>query len=251
MSFYVTLPSDSSLNYFPENKISHFVARLPSPIDLKGEWEVGLTELIYPHMWSNVFDGGNEYKFDVGDGVLKRVKIPFGYFETPSEIIKWIHYQNFHDKINFTYNKHTKKVKINLKGNARVELLPGLAECLGFQPCLLANEEYPARDSLSITYESPAIADPHSDLKLLYIYNDIAEPQIVGDTVAPLLRVITVKGQDGDMIHEMFDRPHYVSLTRKNFQTIETVIRTHRGRLVSFDRGQLIVKLHFRQKYLS
>lgn len=95
--------------------------------------------------------------------------------------------------------------------------------------------------------------DPNYDLKLLYIYLDIVEPQILKHAVPPppLLRVITVKGKEGDMIHKMFDRPHYLPLSLKNFQTIETVIRTHTGSLGPFERGQLIVKLHFRQKYLS
>lgn len=251
MSFYVTLPSDSSLKYFPQNKISHFVTRLPVPIDLQGEWEVGLTEMIYSHSWSNVLEGGNEYKYDVGDKNLKRIKIPAGFYDTPEDILKWINYQSFQKKISFTYNKHTRKVKIGLKPDARVHLLPGLAQCLGFDPVELLNEDYPSRDSPLKYYESPRIADPNSDFRLMYVYNDIVEPQIVGDILAPLLRVITVKGDDGQLIREVFDRPHYVTLSRKNFQTIETVIRTHSGRLVPFERGQLIVKLHFRQKYLS
>ena len=49
MSFYVTLPSDSSSKYFPENKVSHFYTRLPTPIELRGDWEVGLVEFKYPH----------------------------------------------------------------------------------------------------------------------------------------------------------------------------------------------------------
>lgn len=251
MSFYATLPSDSSLKYFPENKISHFVTQLPSPIDLKGEWEVGLVELIYPHMWSNIFDGGNEYEYDAGTGVMKRIKIPFGFFENPSDIVKWMNYQDFNGLIQIIYNKHTRKVKIGLKPTARIKLLPGLAESLGFIPKEFSNNDDPVRDSPFKYFEGMKVADPNFDLKLLYIYSDIAEPQIVGHTVSPLLRVIPVKGKDGDMVHEVFDRPHYVPLSRKNFQTIETVIRTHTGRLVSFERGQLIVKLHFRQKYLS
>lgn len=251
MSFYITLPSDNSLNYFPENKISHFISRLPHPIDLKGEWEVGLAELIYPHTWRNVLEQANHYEYDTGTGSLKKAKIPSGYYENPAEILRWIQYQNFDKKIDFSYNKHNRKVKINLKPDAKINLLPGLAECLGFPPGMLVNEEYVSRDSPYMSFESPNVADPNYNSNLLYVYNDIIEPQIVGDTVAPLLRVITVKGHDGDTIHELFDRPHYTSVTRKNFQTIETVIRTHTGRLVPFDHGNLIVKLHFRQKYLS
>lgn len=250
MSFYVTLPSDSSMNYFSDNKISHFVTRLPSPLELKGEWEVGLTEFIYPHMWNNLQENATDYEYDIGNGVLKKIKIPCGYYESPLDIIKWINYQDFKNKIDINYNKHTKKVKVVLKDKARLIFHEGLAECLGFPP-----GEVGDNSSVQISgtryIQSPNVADPNFDFKLLYIYSDIVDSQIIGDSVAPLLRVITVKGNDGDMVHEMFDRPHYVTLVRKNFQTIETVIRTHAGRLVSFDRGKLIVKLHFRQKYLS
>ena len=68
MSFYVTLPSDSSMNYFPENKISHFISRLPTPIELKGGWEVGLVEFIYPHTWYNVNSTNNFIGFDLNEG---------------------------------------------------------------------------------------------------------------------------------------------------------------------------------------
>ncbi|GFX85347.1 uncharacterized protein F54H12.2 [Trichonephila clavipes] len=54
MSFYVTLVSDSSKDFFPENKISHFITQLPTPITLKGEWEMGLVDFIYPHTWYNI-----------------------------------------------------------------------------------------------------------------------------------------------------------------------------------------------------
>ena len=251
MSFYATLPCDSSLDYFPHNKISHFITRLPAPLDLKGEWEVGLTELIYPHIWSNILERKNEFEYDLGNNVRKRAKIPFGYYENPSDIVKWINYQEFDEKIGITYNKHTRKVKITLTSGAKLKLSPGLAESLGFTPGEYANEEEPIRENREKIFEAPNVADPNYDFKLLYIYSDIVEPQIVGHTVAPLLRVVTVKGKDGDMIHEMFDRPHYLPLSQKNFQTIETVIRTHTGNYVPFERGQLIIKLHFRQKYLS
>ena len=251
MSFYVTLPCDSSLDYFPHNKISHFITRLPAPLELKGEWEVGVTEFIYPHIWNNVLERKNEFEYNTGTGIVKKAKIPYGYYETPSDIIKWMHYQDFKNTISIIYNKPNRKVKLSITSGAKITLSQGLAESLGFAPGDYANEEEPTRENILKVFEGTNVADPNYDLKLLYIYSDIIEPQIVGHTVAPLLRVITVKGKDGDMIHETFDRPHYLPISRKNFQTIETVIRTHTGNLVPFERGQLIVKLHFRQKFLS
>ena len=45
MSFYIALPSDSSVQYFPENKISGFTTKLPREIVLDGSWECGVTEV--------------------------------------------------------------------------------------------------------------------------------------------------------------------------------------------------------------
>ena len=77
------------------------------------------------------------------------------------------------------------------------------------------------------------------------------EPQIVGDVVAPLLRIVNVMGSDGEVISAQYDRPHYLPVNRKIIETLEIVIRTHTGDLTPFERGRSYVKLHFRQKYLS
>jgi len=48
--FYVSLPSHSSKNEFPENKANHFKIRLPRPIRLNGSggWRVGMSSIAMP-----------------------------------------------------------------------------------------------------------------------------------------------------------------------------------------------------------
>jgi len=47
--FYVTLPSDSSPNFFPNNTIASFRTKLAIPIELEPDkWKVGLVEISYP-----------------------------------------------------------------------------------------------------------------------------------------------------------------------------------------------------------
>jgi hypothetical protein len=47
--FYITVLSDSSLDIYPDNKLSGFQALLPKPVDLgRDNWEVGLCEFAYP-----------------------------------------------------------------------------------------------------------------------------------------------------------------------------------------------------------
>lgn len=42
----------------------------------------------YPNVWSNVLEHGNEYKYDLGSGVMKIVNTTFGFYKTPAEILK-------------------------------------------------------------------------------------------------------------------------------------------------------------------
>ena len=48
--FYLTLPSNASLNEFPNNKMTSYRVKLPQSIDLEGVWEVGLYS-IYKKVW--------------------------------------------------------------------------------------------------------------------------------------------------------------------------------------------------------
>lgn len=96
MSFYVTLVSDSSKLFFPENKISHFITQLSTPIHLnKGEWEVGLIDFIYPHTWYNVRSNKNQnvFGFDLGDGKLIVRRIPPGCYETIPDLLKAMYHR--------------------------------------------------------------------------------------------------------------------------------------------------------------
>ncbi|GIY01470.1 hypothetical protein CDAR_196631 [Caerostris darwini] len=239
MSFYLTLPSDSSLHYFPNNKISSFVTQLPSPITLDGKWEVGLAEIIYPHTWYNINETNNMFGFDLGDGKLNTRKLSPGSYETIPDILKAMALTSHEGKINFKFNPHTKRVKIKTTDGAKVILEKGLCSMLGFQPQVIENIK-----------ESSFTADPHTEFLIFYVYSDIVQPVVVGHVEAPLLRVVRISGNDGDVINVLYDRPHYVPVIRQSFQTIEIEIRLNSGNLVPFERGKVIIVLHFRMRQI-
>ncbi|GFW90503.1 uncharacterized protein TNCV_2839501 [Trichonephila clavipes] len=122
MSFYVTLPSDSSNHFFPENKTTHFKTQLPSPVCLNGEWEEKFSEIIYPHSWLNVNENetNNYFLYKVGDSnissIVKRT-IDVGCYEAiyMLDIISALQLALPKNPNPFTinYNKSTKRVKIN------------------------------------------------------------------------------------------------------------------------------------------
>ena len=52
--FYVTLPSNSSSEYYPDNTVACYTTKLVDKIELEGEWEVGLAEISIPTDVDNV-----------------------------------------------------------------------------------------------------------------------------------------------------------------------------------------------------
>ncbi|GFW07930.1 uncharacterized protein TNCV_3920631 [Trichonephila clavipes] len=120
-----------------ENKISHFKTQLPSPVCLNGEWEVGLSEIIYPHSWLNVNKSNNYFLYKAGDGnissTVKRT-IDVGCYETMLDIISAVQLALPKNPNRFTiiYNKATKGVKINAVQGRSLHL-ENLGELLGFK----------------------------------------------------------------------------------------------------------------------
>ncbi|GFU22451.1 uncharacterized protein F54H12.2 [Trichonephila clavipes] len=228
-----------------ENKISHFKTQLPSPVCLNGEWEVGLSEIIYPHSWLNVNETNNYFLYKAGDGnissTVKRT-IDVGCYETMLDIISAVQLVLPKNPNRFTiiYNKATKRVKINAVQGSSLHL-ENLGELLGFK-----------RNAIIIgNMKSEFVADAWSNFSVFYVYSDLISPQIVGDTQAPLLRIVRTKGKDGETISQYYDRPQYLPLVRHSFQTIQSELRLNSGDFVPFERAQKITDLSQTQLYVK
>ena len=67
----------------------------------------------------------------------------------------------------------------------------------------------------------------------MYVYCDLLEHVTVGDTKAPLLRIVDKPKKEQDVnVHKVFNPVHYVPLQKKNFDTIEINIMTDTGQPV-------------------
>jgi hypothetical protein len=86
-------------------------------------------------------------------------------------------------------------------------------------------------------------------INALYIYSDICQYQIVGDTEAPLLQVVSaIESNDDFYIEKIYDSPHYVPVARNNLENITIDIRSDLGNPIQFQSGRIVVKLHFRKR---
>ena len=90
--FYMVLPSNSSMSYFPDNTTSCFTTHLPREIKLHGEWHVGLVEIHVPCSIVHFQDNDAFYTFssyelnDDKQGEKKYCHFPFGIYDSLQQL---------------------------------------------------------------------------------------------------------------------------------------------------------------------
>ena len=65
--FYLTLPSNSSMDYYPSNTVARYITKLPQVTELDGDWEVALTEISIPAQLPNVTRNAHFFKLSSAD----------------------------------------------------------------------------------------------------------------------------------------------------------------------------------------
>ncbi|KAJ8039500.1 hypothetical protein HOLleu_17245 [Holothuria leucospilota] len=81
MAFYLTLPSNSSMDVYPENTLSNYRVKLPTSLQLSGEWEVGLMEISYNHSWYVLSPNGTKISIrSEQDGSFREVDLKGRHF---------------------------------------------------------------------------------------------------------------------------------------------------------------------------
>jgi len=261
-SFYITLPSSTrkSDELFINNTASCYKIQLPKEIYLQNKYEVALTEITYPHTWPT-FNDAEQYSFtfihsddylldNMPDSRNFTIPIDQGHYLSIKDLLEKMNdaFQEQREDapyvhhLRFSFNNISQRVKIFMKDDkGSLMLSSGLCDVLGFERGQYFNE----------TITAPYAADITRGFNALYVYCDLCEPQIVGDTFAPLLRTVFLSGKPGEMVNTIFDPPHYVPISiNKKFQTVEIDIKNDVDENISFETGKVICKLHFRQKAL-
>jgi hypothetical protein len=252
--FYLTLPSDSSVAYYPENTIARYVTKLPERIRLDGDYEVGLSEIAYPHTWYNVDNEDERYwigAFNIvtNEFLISKVSIKSGYYGDGDAFASSLTHQTtraFADipdiSVKFTFVEHIDRIRMRIQNSndTIVVLSSELLEFLGFRRKLMVTKDMDLNGSVAF--------DVNRGLNLMYVYCDIAADSTVGDIKAPLLRVCNVSGEHGRVVHVTYVRPHYVPVGRREFDTVEIAINNELGKPMPFEFGKSVVTLHFRRR---
>lgn len=246
-NFYLTLPSNTGQNW----SASTFRIRLPRNIKLTGEWEVALSELIYPYSFFNVL-WSPELFIDVVtyDEKSTSVEIKPGHYEHAQDLIAAISKrlpEKLIGQVSFNYDKHGNRIEIVLSKQVTYLSLPSsISYMLGYKTSYGFQTLITRENGLA-----PYPPDMHGGSNIFFVYCDVVENSVVGDKLVPVLRAVALEGKFGDIIDKNFICPHYVPVLKKEFDSIEIDIKNDQNKPLPFNFGKTMVKLHFRRKRIS
>jgi len=259
--FYLTLPSNSSMQYYRNNTATKYTTKLSQMMELDGNWEVGLVEITCPGKLVNV------EKRECGVRVQYRRPslISSSSSSSPSsQQTYWLNlregqYRDIYDIVRATnellvtqggsdrlvqsailrYIESVGRVEIRVKNGFRIKFNSALARRLGFSSTAIYTNW-----ATGLTPEPEGI-----NVRSLYVYCDLLEPVPVGDVKVPLLRIVNTDEttKDYSNMHRIMKRVLFVPVQKKHFDTVEIQILDDAGNVVPFENGKSIVVLEFRR----
>ena len=275
------------MNVYPNNTLTKYTTKLHNEISLQGEWEVGLSEIIFPKNWLNVREDQTivvlmypiqhppdhpDYDRTISEAedlelhtVFVRARISRGYYKDVHSLVNELNMQLANAAEDFLeisslsnqFKNRTRAAFVQFRFDVNTNLVSMyvMKKSKVTMPNDLIDMLGFSRDDFPIDneYRGSSILNAHrvsivdSDRQTMYVYCDVLECVPVGDTSVPLLRAVDIDSSFRTVVHKNFDRPRYIALRKMNFESLEIDIRDGMGRPIPFESGTVIVTLHFRR----
>jgi len=252
--FHLTLPSNASMNIYPNNTMAQYVTKLPRRIELSGDWSVSLKEISTPLAFDNIV--ANYYKFTLKSNEMEEpveMSMQEGNYLTKDSIIDELNrllspYDNIVVSFRLMPHEGSVRVRLMIADTLVIRMNRALSYMLG-----MGSEGVRDISGIAYTATGEMNVPSHAQITTLYVYCNILEHVIVGDTTAPLLRVVEGQiNQKKTRMHYLLNIPLFVPVQKKSFVTIEIWIMTDSGYPVPFSSssGKSHVVLEFKKSSL-
>jgi len=246
----MTLPSNSFMDYYPENTVACCTTKLANAVEPKGDWEVGLAKMSIPSAVYNVVANQCYYTISLDNMHFRTTVVPEGKYKRLGDLIAVMHSSMPKHIFNEPYIKftpsagHTEMMFTELLETVlSIRFSERLAEILGADAQVAYGHNH-ARTSRKFSMTN-------GDINSMHIYCDILKNVTVGDTKAPLLCIVDKFWKRRGNVHQTFNPILYAPVQKKNFDTVEVNIMTDDGRPVPFRCKKSFVILEFRRSYLG
>lgn len=243
--FVVELPSNASLGVFPRNTLTSFTTKLTQPLPLEGKpWGVGLMGMQFSQSWYNL---SNAYICTKKRGEQSiQLALADGFYESIEKLIEMIHVLlstvSLEKIVIIHYDEMRDRVLVRIY-EKEIELVLSQSICNIFGLSQFSNDKPIPTGVHSGTRGTDITQGFHS----LFVYSDIVEDQIVGDTKVPLLRIVPITDEKARGYQSKeFTNIIYRPVVSHQSDTIQVVIRRDDGQSVPFESGKVLLTLHFK-----
>jgi len=251
-SFYVYLLS----NTHDGNRIGDFRVQCANPVVLEGQYEVALTHIVYPYNFDVITDKLEENfspqnsVFDTfEDCRVAEGRVPTKNYESGEELVAMVNYalktvrlvtdnsavtdSRLEDA--FTFDAMTGRCSVVVEVK-KIQPSRKLAYLLGFDHPVLGKGFQEAQHPVHLCQD------------LMFIYTNIVDYQMISNVMAPLLKMLCMKGKYGHSSEVSFDWPQYVPVLKNEFDTIKIELKNDKDEIINFHSGKVAMTLHFRRK---
>lgn len=283
---HLTLPSNSSLKKFPDNVTAEYTTALIGPLQLEGEWEVGLSEISFPHSFygtrvtvaGSAASSGDNVDLIVFGGAGPQegfaISIPPGVYKDGADFMEALETANFGRITVYGFGSlGSYAIKIHdfalpsLAASDYQTVLAGPDPAQPFQPP--ANIHLTGAGAARLTLEQMIYrrkaggmsgvflviklkeVSRGSQYDYIDVHCDIIRPTTQGGLLKQIVRRVPVKGVLGDdslSQTEIFPRVFYFPLYSNTISTIRIGLKDAAGARIPFRSGASSVTLSFRKK---
>ena len=184
---------------------------------------------------------------EINEGLERTLKQVWKTLGNPKEIsnMRLVYYPDY-DRVMYELNGPSLR-----KNPMGIRFPTTLAYKLGMDSDKLIVPNEPNTKWLNVNYLGNNTMDLYENMKSMYVYCDIVDPQMVGSNELKLLRVVPFSSEGEDKHQARWEpiRAEYLKLSKKYFDTIDLHIMSSLGNPMGFLKGRSLVKLHFRKAY--
>jgi hypothetical protein len=240
--FVVTLPSNSQSGNTPDK----FRTQLPTSLHFDDDWEVALYTVVYPRTWQNVPVGNTTtVTTSVAESTSKEIRyesIPAGHYDNVDVLARTLQRQinpeNNPLLPSLRFHSTERKVYFLIPVGASLQFDAELSAILGLRDGAIV-------DTTSTGASTASIA---TDVTAIYVYVNIVQPQVVGNTYSSLLQIVPVQGNFGDIVQYSPPKLLYLPLRSNTINSIDISLARSSAEPISFQTGHVIVQLHFQKR---
>ncbi|KAK2701417.1 hypothetical protein QYM36_019926 [Artemia franciscana] len=151
------------------------------------------------------------------------------------------------DSVNFHYNKLYDRVYIlGLKVGESCYLSDGLREVFRYKENIIEPEP---DNNFHQTYgiEGPLVPGLYYQWNSIFVYTDIVQRSRIGNTSAPILRILPRKTTNEEVISYSFQPLIYLDISRQNIEIVHFSFRTEKNNIIPINRGLISLTVEFRK----